>query len=56
MVRDGWKPKLDTLVIAFDRDEVNGQWPHDVEMLMYREALEKICVENGIEFNCTHSS
>jgi hypothetical protein len=52
IVRDGWKPKLETLVI----DEVSGQWPHDVEMLMYREVLEKFSLENGIEFYCTYSS
>ena len=56
MVRDGRKPKLETLVIAFDIDEVSGQWPHDVEMLMYREVLEKFCIENGIGFYCTYST
>jgi hypothetical protein len=52
MMQMGRKLKLETLVIAFDINEVSGQWLHDGEMLMYRKVLEKFCIENGIEFYC----
>jgi hypothetical protein len=56
MMQMGRKLKLETLAIAFDIDEVSGHWLHDGEMLMYREVLEKFCIENGIEFYCIYST